>query len=226
MGLHMTAACPTGSYDTRTMEVIRVGAVPSTQDAARGLPVGSVVVAEHQTAGRGRLDRSWRVPPGTALLASWVMPFHPLAPLAAGVAAAAACGERARLKWPNDLLMDGGKLGGILIERTGERCIVGIGINLHWAPPGAAMLGADRDQLVVLMAAEMTRWFAASNEEVLVAWRRRSDTLGRRVRVELSGETFEGVAQDIAPDGSLIVDGRIVSAGDVIHLRPGQARPA
>ena len=201
------------------MDVVRVGTVPSTQDLARTRPVGTVVVAEHQTAGRGRLDRRWEAPAGTALLASWVLPAHPRAPLAAGVAAAAACGERVRLKWPNDLLLDGRKLGGILVERTGDRCVVGTGINLDWAPPGAAMLGADREGLVERMAAELARWFAAPVGEILAAWRRRSDTLGRRVRVEVPGETFEGVAQDVAEDGSLLVAGRTVTAGDIIHLR-------
>ena len=195
-------------------------AVPSTQDVARQLPVGTVVVAEHQTAGRGRLGRRWEAPPGSALLASWVMPVHELAPLAAGVAAAQACGEAVRPKWPNDLLLDGRKLGGILVERTGHKCVVGTGINLHWAPPGAAMLGVDRDELLPRMAGEMNRWFAAAEAAVLAAWRERSDTLGRRVRVQLSGETYEGVAEDIGPDGTLIVDGRMFAAGDVIHLRP------
>jgi BirA family transcriptional regulator, biotin operon repressor / biotin---[acetyl-CoA-carboxylase] ligase len=202
------------------MEVIRVDAVPSTQDVARQLPVGTVVVAEHQTAGRGRLGRRWEAPPGSALLASWVMPVHDLAPLAAGVAAARACGDAVRLKWPNDLLLEGRKLGGILVERTGHKCVVGTGINLHWAPPGAATLGVDRDELVARMAEEMTGWFGAGPEAVLTAWRERADTLGRRVRVQLSGETFEGVAEDIAADGTLIVDGRPFAAGDVIHLRP------
>lgn len=198
-----------------------MGAVSSTQDVARQLPVGTVVVAEHQTAGRGRLGRRWEAPPGSALLASWVMPVHELAPFAAGVAAAAACGDAIRLKWPNDLLLDGRKLAGILVERTGHKCIVGIGVNLRWAPPGAAMLeGVDRDELVLRMEAEMTRWFAAEAAAVLAAWRGRADTLGRRVRVQLSGETFEGVAEDVTPDGALIVDGRAFAAGDVIHLRP------
>lgn len=195
-------------------------AVPSTQDVARQLPVGTVVVAEHQTAGRGRLGRRWEAPPGSALLASWVMPVHDLAPLAAGVAAAQACGEAVRLKWPNDLLLVGRKLGGILVERTGHKCVVGTGINLHWAPPGAAMLGVERDELLQRMAGEMNRWFAAAETAVLAAWRERSDTIGRRVRVQLSGETYEGVAEDIGPDGTLIVDGRMFAAGDVIHLRP------
>jgi BirA family biotin operon repressor/biotin-[acetyl-CoA-carboxylase] ligase len=148
------------------------------------------------------------------------MPFHELAPLAAGVAAARACGDAVRLKWPNDLLLDGRKLGGILIERSADRCIVGTGVNLRWAPPGAAMLGANRDELVGRMGAEMTRWFAAERVAILDAWRARADTLGRRVRVQLAGETFEGVAEDVGADGTLIVDGRPFAAGDVIHLRP------
>jgi len=202
------------------MEVIRVDAVSSTQDVARQLPVGTVVVAEHQTAGRGRLDRRWEAPPGTALLASWVMPVHDLAPLAAGVAAATACGDGVRLKWPNDLLLDGRKLGGILVERTAYKCLVGTGINLRWAPPGAAALGVDRDELVGRMGPEMIRWFAAPPPAILAAWRERADTLGRRVRVELTGETFEGVAEDILADGTLVVGGRPFAAGDVVHLRP------
>jgi BirA family biotin operon repressor/biotin-[acetyl-CoA-carboxylase] ligase len=208
------------------MDVVRLGTVASTQDVARPLPIGTVVVAEHQTAGRGRLDRRWEAPPGAALLASWVLPVHALAPLAAGVAAASACGERVRLKWPNDLLLEGRKLGGILVERTPDRCVVGTGINLRWAPPGAALLGADRDRLLERMASEMTRWFAAPAAEVLAAWRRRSDTLGRRVRVQLPGETFEGIAEDVADDGSLVVAGRPVTAGDVVHLTPLPPRDA
>jgi len=201
------------------MKVIRVGTVLSTQDVARPLQVGSVVLAEHQTAGRGRLGRRWEAPHGSAFLASWVMRAHSLAPLAGGVAAASACGERVRLKWPNDLMLDGRKVGGILVERIDQKCVVGTGINLHWAPPGAAQLNVDRDTLLARMEPEMTRWFAAPETEVMAAWRMRSDTLGRLVRVELPGEKFEGIAEDLASDGSLIVAGRVVTAGDVIHLR-------
>jgi BirA family biotin operon repressor/biotin-[acetyl-CoA-carboxylase] ligase len=205
------------------MDVIRLAAVPSTQDVARELSIGSVVVTDHQTAGRGRLGRRWEAPPGSALLASFVQPALALAPIAAGVAGAHACGEAVRLKWPNDLLLDGGKLGGILVERRGTKCIVGMGINLRWAPPGASMLGMDRDELLVRLRAELARWFAAPDEEILEGWRRRSDTLGSRVRVVLSGESIEDVAEDIAPDGSLIVGGRTFAAGDVIHLRPAES---
>jgi BirA family transcriptional regulator, biotin operon repressor / biotin---[acetyl-CoA-carboxylase] ligase len=205
------------------MRWIRLASTPSTQDIARPLPVGSVVVADEQTSGRGRLDRRWEAPPGSALLASFVLPVRPLASLAAGVAAAAACGKAVRLKWPNDLLLEGRKLGGVLVERRAERCVVGVGVNLTWSPPGAAQLRVDRDQLLQRLAAELETWFAAGEAEVLAAWRARADTLGRRVRVELPGETFEGWAENVAADGSLIVDGRVVAAGDVIHLRDAAA---
>lgn len=207
------------------MRVIRVASTPSTQELARDLAAGSVVVADHQVAGRGRLDRRWEAPAGTALLASFVMASRPQASLAAGVAAAAACGPSVRLKWPNDLLLDGAKLGGILAELRGERVIVGIGINLTWAPDGAARLGAapTRDELLDVLVVEMERWFAAPGDRVVAAWRERSDTLGRRVRVELPGESFEGLAEDIQADGTLVVAGRPVTAGDVIHIRSSAA---
>src|SRR5207237_2790007 len=118
------------------VRIVRLASTPSTQDVARDLPVGTAVVADFQTAGRGRLRRVWEAPPGTALLASFVMPARPLASLAAGVAAAHACGPSARLKWPNDVLLHGAKLAGILAERLADRVVLGIGVNLTAAPPG------------------------------------------------------------------------------------------
>jgi BirA family biotin operon repressor/biotin-[acetyl-CoA-carboxylase] ligase len=198
--------------------VVRVKSVTSTQDVARPLPIGSVVVAEHQTAGRGRLDRRWESPPGTALLASFVLPPNPILSLAAGVAAAEACGGEVRLKWPNDLLIHGAKVGGILVEATAAKAICGIGINLTWAPEGAATLSQDRDQLLDKLRVELERWSSAKPDVVLARWRELSDTIGRRVRVEMAGKTVEGVAQDIGPEGELIVDGAPVIFGSVIHL--------
>jgi BirA family transcriptional regulator, biotin operon repressor / biotin---[acetyl-CoA-carboxylase] ligase len=198
---------------------VRLGSVPSTQEPARELPIGSVVVAEHQSAGRGRLDRRWEAPPGTALLASFVLPRHPLLSLAAGVAAAEACGEGMRLKWPNDLMLGGRKAGGILVEVAADRAIVGIGINLTAAPPGAAMVQMPRDELLERLRTSLAAWAAKPSEQVLQRWRELSVTLGRRVRVELPGRHVEGIAQDLDANGALIVDGVAVSAGDVIHLR-------
>jgi BirA family biotin operon repressor/biotin-[acetyl-CoA-carboxylase] ligase len=200
---------------------VRLESVTSTQDVARPLPVGSIVVADHQTAGRGRLDRRWESPPGTALLVSFVLRPTRVLSLAAGVAAAQACGGGVRLKWPNDLLLRGAKVGGILVEITPATAICGIGINLTWAPPGAAKLEQDRDELLDRLRSQLGRWASADSQLVLARWRELSDTLGRRVRVELTDtghEVFEGIAQDVGPGGELIVDGKPVSAGSVTHL--------
>jgi BirA family transcriptional regulator, biotin operon repressor / biotin---[acetyl-CoA-carboxylase] ligase len=225
-------------------------------DLARaGAPDGLVVVADHQTAGRGRRGRRWESRPGGSLLVSVVLrPVPPLVTLAAGVAAAEACeavaGRPVRLKWPNDLLVDGHrKLGGILSELVGDAAVVGLGVNLTWAPPGAASLGpsgpgsgpgsgmagpsgpgsgvagpsgpgsgvagpeVDRD---VLLAAYLDG--LARPDGLLDRYRARCETLGRRVRVELPGETVEGRATDVDEEGRLVVDGRRIGAGDVVHL--------
>jgi BirA family biotin operon repressor/biotin-[acetyl-CoA-carboxylase] ligase len=140
--------------------------------------------------------------------------------LAAGVAAAEACeavaGVQVGLKWPNDLLAGDRKLGGILSELVGDAAVVGLGVNLAWAPPGAACLGpaVDRDAL-------LAAWLTALDSPggVLSRYRKRCTTLGRAVRVEMPGHSLDGVAEDVDDDGRLVVDGYAVSAGDVIHLR-------
>ena len=157
-------------------------------------------------------------PPGTALLVSFVLAPNPILSLAAGVAAAEACGPRVRLKWPNDLLLDGLKVGGILVEATPFKAVCGIGINLTWAPDGATSLEQPRDQVMELLVPAVERWSSAPSNEVLTRWRELSDTLGRRVRVLLPDRTFEGQAQDISERGELIVDGTLVSAGSLTHL--------
>jgi len=192
--------------------------VSSTQDVARRLPIGSVVVADHQTAGRGRLNRRWEAPAGSALLVSFVLQANPLLSLAAGIAAAEACGAAVRLKWPNDLLLDGRKLGGILVEATPDKAVCGIGINLSWAPAGAARLDQPREWLLARLRTKIDHWSQAAPDAVIDRWRELSDTIGRRVRVELPGRVVEGLAQDIGSGGELIVDGEPFVAGSVTHL--------
>ena len=189
--------------------------------ARDGAPDGLVVGADHQTAGRGRRGRTWESRPGTSLLVSVVLrPVPPLVTLAAGLAVADACEAVApvpvRLKWPNDVFSADGKLGGILSELVGDAAVVGLGLNLGWAPPGAACLGPDVDRDALLDA-----WLMGLDGpgDVLVRYRARCSTLGRRVRVELPGETVEGVAEDVDDEGRLVLDGRPIPAGDVVHLR-------
>ena len=198
--------------------VVRLASVTSTQDVARDLPIGSAVIADHQSAGRGRLDHRWEAPAGTALLVSFVLLPNPLLSLAAGVAAAQACGPEVRLKWPNDLMLRGRKLGGILVEATPEKAVCGIGINLDWAPQGGAALHEPREEVLARLTAEIEHWCSAQPSAVLDGWRRLSDTLGRRVRIQLSDRVIEGVAQDLGSGGELIVDGIPVPAGSVTHL--------
>jgi BirA family biotin operon repressor/biotin-[acetyl-CoA-carboxylase] ligase len=200
------------------LRIVRRKSVTSTQDIARDLAIGSIVVADHQTAGRGRLDHRWEAPPGTALLVSFVLQPNPLLSLAAGVAAAEACGQGVRLKWPNDLLLKGGKVGGVLVEATPVKAICGIGINLTWAPAGGSKLNQPREPLLERLRREIDTWSAAPGEVVLARWRELSDTVGARVRIELPGQAIEGVAEDIGPGGELIIDGVRYSAGSVIHL--------
>jgi BirA family transcriptional regulator, biotin operon repressor / biotin---[acetyl-CoA-carboxylase] ligase len=199
-------------------KVLRLASVTSTQDVARELPIGSIVIADHQTAGRGRHERRWEAPPGTAMLASFVLAPRPLLSLAAGVAAAEACGPEVRLKWPNDLLLGVRKLGGILVEATPRKAVVGIGINLAWAPEGAARLDVPRDELLERLRSRLQQWSAARDEQILDRWRELSATLGRRVRVDVSGRVTEGLAQEVGPLGELIVDGVPFVAGSVTHL--------
>lgn len=205
------------------------------EQARAGASEGLVAVADHQTAGRGRLNRTWEAPPGANLLVSILLrPVLPtdrlhLVTAAVGLAAAEAAESVAAvvpdLKWPNDLLVGDAKLGGILAESALPSVVVGLGLNVAWAPPGAARLGegVSRDDvleaLLDRLATRMADWDGVARDH-----RRRCSTIGQTVRVELADETFSGVAADITDDGHLLVDVgvclRPVSVGDVVHLRP------
>ena len=195
-------------------------------------PDRSVLVARHQTAGKGRLDRRWDAPPGANLLVSFLFRDVPSDPgelmrriaLAAVDACASVAGVDVTLKWPNDLMVGERKLAGILAERHPEGpVVVGLGLNVGWAPDGAARLGEDvvpRDVLDALLVA-----FDALPAETGPRYRQALSTLGRSVRVERVDDVVEGVAVDIEADGRLVVvDACAVThrlaAGDVVHLRP------
>ena len=205
--------------------------------AATGAPEGAVVVADYQTAGRGRHGRPWTAPSGTALLFSVVLrPRLPVArwpeiPLAAGCAIAegleTVAPVSAKLKWPNDALVGGRKVAGTLAEGvagTPPLVILGIGVNVlqrdwDWPPYLAgtagslASLGAPvaRETLLAALLGRLASWYGVLLEEgfepVRAAWRRRG-LLGLRVPLP----DGEGTTVDLGPGGELVVrrdDGRL-----------------
>jgi BirA family biotin operon repressor/biotin-[acetyl-CoA-carboxylase] ligase len=231
--------------------IVRLGRVDSTQTvafalAADGAPDGTVVVADSQAAGRGRRGRAWLDEPGASLLASIVLrprlePARlPGLSLAAAVAVAEAltrtAGVSPRLKWPNDVLVNGRKLAGILLETrlSGERptTILGVGVNLSqrvfpaeigqratsvWLASGRLV---DRDSLLAALLDALGDWRRRLERQgfapVRARWRALADTLGRAVTVD----GVSGVAVDVDADGALVVvdgDGRRrrVVAGEV-----------
>jgi BirA family biotin operon repressor/biotin-[acetyl-CoA-carboxylase] ligase len=221
----------------------------AAERARAGEDEGLVLVAEHQTAGRGRLDRAWTTPPRAALtlfLRPGVDPARwPWLPLLVGVAVADAVGHGARLKWPNDVLLGDHKLAGLLVERVetpgGPAAVVGIGINVSTTAqelpvPGATSLHVaghevDRTDLLLDVLAELGRGYASwtrnRHEDAMLraAYGRRCATVGQLVRVELpGGTTITGTAVDVDHDGRLVVrsggETTVVGAGDVVHVRP------
>jgi BirA family transcriptional regulator, biotin operon repressor / biotin---[acetyl-CoA-carboxylase] ligase len=255
-------------------------AVGSTQDLALerlhgGTRPGLVVVADAQTAGRGRRGRSWRDavqgpdgPANLAVTATVAVPGRAagpgdgsgggrgagdglgagLVPFAAGLAVAdayAAAGATPTLKWPNDVLLDGRKAAGILVERHTVRgadvLLIGCGLDLDWRgvlragesddwTSLAEAIGGPVDRVEVLLAlltglGRAIGRLGSRPAQVLADYRGRCATLGQRVRVALpDGTSRSGRAVDLGADGRLLVagdDGPFeVTAGDVAHVRP------
>ena len=269
--------------DTRFSDVRWVPETGSTNADAlelgrAGEAEGIVLVADHQTAGRGRLGRTWQAPVGGSLLCTILLrppaSAAPASTMAVAVAASDAIaeltGHAPRLKWPNDLVWPGDgsgpdrKLAGILAEvdwpaasqissgwrepRPTDRLVVavGIGINVAWGPDVPADLAdlaialdhithpgspPDRATLLVAMLRHLDRRYRAllpqpdGGASLQQAWRDRSATLGRQVRVDLGADDLVGTAVDITSEGHLVVETlegerRTVAVGDVVHLRP------
>ncbi len=218
-------------------------------DRARaGEPAGLVVAAERQTAGRGRLDRTWEAPARAGLTFSVLLrpdlaPGHwPWIPLVVGLATArgvtSASGlGNVGLKWPNDLLVGGAKAGGILVERVesdqGAAAVVGIGVNVtttrqELPVPNAtslALAGAEVDRATLLAA--ILRELTIVLDDLPAAFRHYPglcETVGQDVQVSLpTGDLLRGRASGIDDGGRLVVQGdqgRVaVGAGDVVHVR-------
>ncbi len=222
-------------------------------DALAGAPSHSVLMADNQTAGRGRLDRTWEAKPGENLLVSLL--FRSKAnsltswPRIVALAAIRACQELislgrlkigdapvTKLKWPNDLLLDGRKLGGMLSIGDHEKqfVVVGIGINVGWAPQEAVALGEFFSEkiptpvgLLENMLRKISQIEKLSSTEQHQQYVAQLATLGKLVKVELTnGVVITGQAQDVDSEGRLLVVGtgdksvrHVIDTGDVVHLR-------
>ncbi len=250
-----TSVRPGGpAYDVEVVERTPSTNADVAARARAGAPEGLVVVAEHQTAGRGRLDRTWETPDRAALtLSALLRPDADAAawtwlPLLAGVAVATALsdlGAGATLKWPNDVLVEGRKLGGLLVERVetpaGPAAVVGIGLNVSQTPDelpvaeatslALAGVAVDRTELLSRVLARLAEEYDAwlrDPASVRAAYVGLCPTVrGQRVRVQLpGGEVLTGVGAGLSSEGGLLVrpDGAdhpvTVTAGDVIHVRP------
>lgn len=252
--------------DTRVLRAYRVlESLPSTnaylRDRAAELPDGTVVVARRQTAGRGRGGRVWVSPPGTGVYCSVLL--HPPLPQRDLYLATVACAFAVRdavggvveepvvLKWPNDVLIAGRKVCGVLADlRTAPggapSLVVGFGVNVHEAPPpevapGATSVAAHAAgtvSRVALLGAVLRRYdallaalWAGGSDGVWGMWRDALATLGREVAVRTAdGGRFEGYALDVARDGALVVRPacgvpRTIYAAEAIE-EPGVGRGA
>jgi BirA family transcriptional regulator, biotin operon repressor / biotin---[acetyl-CoA-carboxylase] ligase len=197
--------------------------------AAAGAPHGTLVTTGFQSAGRGRQGRTWTAPPGSALLLSLVVREpDPLLPLRAGLAVADLAGKAALVKWPNDVLLEGRKVAGVLVEARPQEgwAVVGIGVNAAFAPDelppelNAGTLGRSPAELEATLG-ELLRYLerrlAESAGEALVALRERDALLDRAV----SWPGGQGVGAGIDENGRLRVRGpggeQVLDAGEV-HL--------
>lgn len=209
--------------------------------ARAGAPAWTLVAAGHQTAGRGRAGRTWVDRPGGAVMLSVVL-RPPLAPeqlglvsLAAGAAMAAAASELSgvdvRCTWPNDLVLAGAKIGGILAESEVEGSVVrhvvlGVGVNLESPEgvPGAGAIGrVDEEALVSSFLRALRALIEGPADGVVAAWRAVGASLGRPVEaITVGGAAVRGLAADLDDTGALLVDtaeGRArVAFGEIVHL--------
>ncbi len=240
------------SFDSVSSTIDVAGAL-----AAGGAEEGTVVVAESQTGGRGRLGRPWSSPAGTGIWCSILLRpaipprDAPILTLMTAVAVASTLQKDyridARIKWPNDVIVDDRKMCGVLTELVAEQdavkyVIVSFGLNVNQTrsdfPADLADIATsmriitgkkqDRPEVFRNVLRELDSRYAGfmndGGRDILARWRELTCTLGRMVSVRLRDELVQGIARDLADDGSLLVEGadgslRQISYGDVTIVR-------
>ncbi len=231
------------AYDVRHYDSLGSTNDEAVRLAREGVPHGTVVHADRQTAGRGRLSRHWQSPPGNLYLSIVLRPDVPAARRwEIGFMAALAVADaietmlpnklRTTLKWPNDVLLNGGKIAGILLENADAAAVLGIGVNVMQAPGGltyktATIVGCGglatvdgiRASLLTALANWWEIWELNGFSPIRAAWLARAHPQGTQLRLTIGDQSVEGRFADLAPDGALLVDtdaGRQrVVAGDV-----------
>ncbi len=208
------------------MLIVKLRKTTSTMDVARRLAENNpqemiVVLAEEQTAGRGRLGRSWESPRG-GLWTSIVLPSPSYPDLLSIISvlsvvnALRKMGLNVEIKWPNDIMFEGKKIGGILVEIPSRSyALIGIGVNVNNDPPlpTAAsvknVLGkeVDLDELLKVIIEELNRALKSNREEMLARYKALLSTIGKKVRIKfIDGKVVEGTAVDVANNGALILE--------------------
>ena len=229
-------------------EVRHYPSLASTNDEAvrlarEGAAHGTVVHADQQTAGRGRLSRRWSSPPGNLYLSIVLRPDVPLSrtieiAFVAALAVADAVDAllprqvRATLKWPNDVLVSGGKIAGILLEQSDDALILGIGLNVLRPPTGVsyqvativgcgglATVDGTRSRLLAAFSDWFGIWQQDGFEPIRVAWLARAHPVGSELSVRMGEGIVIGEFAGLDVDGALLLDTpegrRRVVAGDV-----------
>lgn len=214
-------------------------ALDSTNDeakrqAAAGTPEGALIVARRQTAGRGRSGRIWTSPEGNLYFSLLLRPARPPGEAAqlsfvAALALADGAAVPVALKWPNDVLAQGRKLSGILLEGSDGWLVVGCGVNVATAPEGATCLreqgsAATPDRVLERFCASFLawrgQWLAEGFAPIRTAWLARAAGLGAPATARLGRETLHGTFVDLDSDGALVLDmagagRRRIAAGEV-----------
>lgn len=197
--------------------------------AAAGAPHGTLVTAGEQSAGRGRQGRTWSAPAGRALLMSLVLRDPPsLLPLVAAVAVADVAGDAARIKWPNDVLLEGRKVAGILVEGRPQDgwAVLGVGLNvavrredllpeLRDTATGLGREPRDVEPTLQAVLSALEHALALPAAGLLDAWRGRDALRGRRI----SWSGGEGTAAGLDGEGRLVVD---LDSGGQVALNAGE----
>ena len=196
--------------------------------ALYGAPHGTTVTAGEQTAGRGRQGRTWTAPAGRALLVSVLLRDPPkLLPLVAAVAVAETVGADAQIKWPNDVLLGGRKVAGILVEGRPQEswAVAGIGLNvalrdedfpqeLRGRATGMGLAPRDVEPVLARLLTRLDARVRDDGGAILGAWRARDALLGR----EISWSAGSGVAEGVDEGGQLLVR----TGGGVVALDAGE----